>query len=164
MTITTKSHSARPAPRPVASLDASLLLARKGEASPAIVATQHNNPGLAWGAAPHPEDFQSVPQPMQHQPAQVAPAQAQASHPPQPRAQARLRPDSLFARPRSTRSGAPTEAVTVALRLEDAMYLRLKYLAQASGMSTQAILNEALGLHLIRKGVPQSRKIVIKTE
>jgi len=57
----------------VASLDGSLLLARKGEAIPALTTTVHNNPGLAWAKSQHSDrgqadidplhpDFSSAPQ------------------------------------------------------------------------------------------------------
>lgn len=151
----------RPTTRPAARLDASLLLARKGEAMPAIAATQHNNPGLAWGAQPHPQDFQ----PQHHQPPQVA----QPAVRPQTVATARLRTDSFVgARPfKTTARPAPqshVDDVALTLRIEDETYLRLKYLAQKTGMSTRKILNEALTFHLVRKGVPRSRKMVLKPE
>ena len=145
-----------PPSRPVARLDASLLLARKGEAMPAIAATQHNNPGLAWGAQPHPQDFQS-----QQPPQPVARAKTIAT--------ARLRTDS-FTATRSVKSSARPgpqshmDDVALTLRIEDETYLRLKYLAQKTGMSTRKILNEALAFHLVRKGVPRSRKMVLKPE
>jgi len=151
----------RPTTRPAARLDASLLLARKGEAMPAIAATQHNNPGLAWGAQPHPQDFQ----PQHPQPQQVA----QPAPRPQTVATARLRTDTFVgARPfKTTARPAPqshVDDVALTLRIEDETYLRLKYLAQKTGMSTRKILNEALTFHLVRKGVPRSRKMVLKPE
>ena len=153
--------ASRPTTRPAARLDASLLLARKGEAMPAIAATQHNNPGLAWGAQPHPQDFQ----PQHHQPQQVA----QQAPRPQAVATARLRTESFVgARPFKTnaRPGPQSHAddVALTLRIEDETYLRLKYLAQKTGMSTHKILNEAVTFHLVRKGVPRSRKMVLKPE
>ena len=41
--------------KPAASLSSSLL-ARKGEAMPAVAATIHNNPGLAWGEHRHADE------------------------------------------------------------------------------------------------------------
>jgi len=158
--------ASRPTTRPVARLDASLLLARKGEAMPAIAATQHNNPDLAWGAQLHPQDFQSQHhQPQHHQPQPVA----QPAPRPQTVATARLRTETFVgARPFKTnaRPGPQSHVddVALTLRIEDETYLRLKYLAQKTGMSTRKILNEALTLHLVRKGVPRSRKMVLKPE
>ena len=158
--------ASRPTTRPVARLDASLLLARKGEAMPAIAATQHNNPDLAWGAQPHPQDFQSQHhQPQHHQPQPVA----QPAPRPQTVATARLRTETFVgARPFKTnaRPGPQSHVddVALTLRIEDETYLRLKYLAQKTGLSTRKILNEALTFHLVRKGVPRSRKMVLKPE
>jgi|GEM_PF-1995952 len=158
---TSMKPASRPTSRPVARLDASLLLARKGEAMPAIAATQHNNPGLAWGAQPHPHDFQ--PQQTSPQPAQPA----QSAPRPQSVATARLRSDS-FAPTRAVKPNARpvpqnhVDDVALTLRIEDETYLRLKYLAQKTGMSTRKILNEALTFHLVRKGVPRSQKMVLK--
>ena len=164
----------RPTSRPVARLDASLLLARKGEAMPAIAATQHNNPGLAWGAQPHPQDFQAPDFQAQNFQAQDFQAQSHQPHhvaqPPQRTktvATARLRSDS-FATTRAVKSNArpapqsQADDVALTLRIEDETYLRLKYLAQKTGMSTRRILNEALTFHLVRKGVPRSQKMVLK--
>jgi len=141
---------------PAARLDASLLLARKGEATPAVAATQHNNPALAWGAAPHPEDFKTSVQ------------QAPVSPRPKPVATARLRADSFLAKrvakgkKRAGEAVAHEDDVTLMLRLEEEAYLRLKYLAQTTGLSTQNVLKEALRGHLLRKGVSRSKKIVIQ--
>jgi len=158
--------ASRPTTRPVARLDASLLLARKGEAMPAIAATQHNNPGLAWGAQPHPQDFQSQHhQPQHHQ----TPPVAHPSPRPQTVSTARLRMENFVgARPFKTNARPDpqnhVDDVALTLRIEDETYLRLKYLAQKTGMSTRKILNEALTFHLVRKGVPRSRKMVLKPE
>jgi len=169
--------SNKPAVKPTARLDASLLLARKGEASPAVAATQHNNPGLAWGAPAHPADFQ--PQSPAFSPAHI-----------QVHAQARLRPDSFFAHAHApqghgvthmgvhgsglsarssaytgrTRASAERDPVALTMRVEDETYLRLKYLAQHTGRSTQQVLAEALDDHLLNSGVPSSRKLVVKPE
>lgn len=173
MTIYTKT-TPKPSAKPIARLDASLLLARKGEASPAVAATQHNNPGLAWGAPAHPEDFQPQVPAQAHTTSRPAyptahfpTAQAQ---PPQPhaalhvKAQARLRPDSFFAANGRTRATLERDAVALTMRVEDETYLRLKYLAQHTGRSTQQVLAEALDVHLSHSGVPRSRKLVIKSE
>jgi len=155
---TSPKPASRPAPRSAARLDASLLLARKGHAMPAVASTQHNNPGLAWGAHPHPQDFQS-----QNSARPVARAKAVAT--------ARLRSDT-FVSERTAKANpnprqhaqSPKDDVALTLRLEDETYLRLKYLAQKSGMSAHKILNEALAFHLVRNGVPRSRKLVIKAD
>lgn len=150
-------------PKPVARLDGSLLLARKGEASPAVAATQYNNPGLAWGASVHPGDFQ--PQ-AQHQAMSPVQASGKAS------ISARLRPSSFFAahgraavpfNPK-TRAAQEREPVALTVRVEDETYLRLKYLAQCTGQSPQQVLTEALDDHLVRGGVPKSRKLMICPE
>ncbi len=195
--MTTPSN--KTAAKPVGRLDASLLLARKGEAAPSVAATQHNNPGLAWGAPAHPEDFQH--QPNAHAPNGAHPGVHQAasltsigqpassSVAPQPVAKARLRPDSFFsahgrnlspahantsqaniAQANTSRSRSVAETaqerdpVALTMRVEDDTYLRLKYLAQRSGLSTQEVLNEALNHHLVQSGVPQSRRLVVKPE
>jgi len=153
--------------KPIARLDSSLLLARKGEAAPSVAATQHNNPGLAWGAPAHPADYQP----------QVAPPQPLSSAPTassqQPIASARLRPDSFHGFAGHGRSvptprvrvpqHQPRDPVALTLRVEDEMYLRLKYLAQHTGRSTQQVLAEALDGHLTDQGVPRSRKLVISS-
>jgi len=163
MAASTKSAT-HPATRPVARLDASLLLARKGEAMPTIAATRHNNPGLIWGAQPHPEDFQ----PQHTRPHQVP--QPPTTPRINPVATARLRSGEAFFAGRATKASTRNathshlDDVALSLRLEDETYLRLKYLAQKSGLSTQKILNEAVAFHLVRKGVPRSRKIVLKPE
>jgi len=161
--------SVKPVSRPAARLDASLVLARKGEAMPAIAATQHNNPGLAWGAQPHPHDFQPQHTPSHHP---VQPISRPTARP-QMIASARLRPDT-FAMPRTGKATAKasvrpgpqplTDDVALTLRIEDETYLRLKYLAQKSGLSTGKVLNDALAFHLVRKGVPRAQKMVLKPE
>lgn len=183
MTISNKSPL-KPTVKPLARLDASLVLARKGEASPAVAATQHNNPGLAWGAPAHPEDFQPHGQPHGQplagvrQPSATAHFPTAQAHPPQTHAkqhvhaqasqhvhaQARLRPDSFFAANLHTRTVPDRDPVALTLRVEDETYLRLKYLAQHSGRSTQQVLAEALDVHLTHSGVPRSRKMVVKSE
>ena len=161
--------SSKPVTRPVARLDASLLLARKGEALPAIAATQHNNPGLVWGAQPHPEDFQPHAFQPQHNTVQASRPQ-QPTLRAQPAATARLRKGAALFGGRTSKTPirqnphSQMEEVVLSLRLEDKAYLRLKYLAQKSGLSTQKILREALSFHLVRKGVPRSRKISLNTE
>lgn len=145
--------------KPVARLDGSLLLARKGEASPAVAATQHNNPGLAWEASVHPVDFQ---------PQAMIPVQASGKT----SISARLRPSSFFAaRGRGampfnpkTRINQEREPVALTVRVEDETYLRLKYVAQCTGQSPQQVLAEALDDHLARGGVPKSRKLVVCPE
>lgn len=168
MTISNKS-TLKTTVKPLARLDASLILARKGEASPAVAATQHNNPGLAWGAPAHPEDFQqhgTVVRP----PSTTAHFPTAQAHPPQTHgakavySQARLRPDSFFAAGVRTRTTPDRDPVALTVRLEDETYLRLKYLAQHTGRSTQQVLAEALDVHLTHSGVPRSRKMVIKSE
>jgi len=158
--------------KPTARLDASLLLARKGEAAPAVAATQHNNPGLAWGAPAHPEDFQPQ-QPTHQQPSLQQPVKQGTVQ-----GAARLRPESFFAsaqsHPSHGRSSAQTysrtrvspdrDPVALTMRVEDEMYLRLKYLAQSTGRSTQQVLAEALDDHLVHSGVPSSRKLMVKPE
>lgn len=155
MTISSKIR-VKATPKPIARLDASLLVARKGEAAPSVAATQHNNPGLAWGAPAHPHDFK--PETQQHPVAQ-------------PAAKARLRPDSFFrgatsahANTRATRITQDRDPVALTLRVEDETYLRLKYLAQRTGRSTQEVLTEALSEHLVQSGVPKSRKLMVTPE
>lgn len=147
-------------PKPIARLDASLLVARKGEAAPSVAATQQNNPGLAWGAPAHPHDFkpETYQQPVAQPSAQLA-------------AKARLRPDSFFrgatsahANTRATRITQDRDPVALTLRVEDETYLRLKYLAQRTGRSTQEVLTEALSEHLVQSGVPKSRKLMVTPE
>jgi len=168
-----------------ARLDASLLLARKGEAMPAVAATSHNNPGLAWGAPAHPEDFsihvqthtqpQSQPQPHPQpkaeakvEPIKVA-ATARLRPDTRPRSDARLSPDSFFSgrhrtAPVRTNIAHNSDLVALTMRVEDETYLRLKYLAQQSGYSPQQVLNDALDMHLVREGVPKSRRLLVKPE
>ena len=152
MTLSNKS-ALNVARKPAAHLDASLLLARKGEATPAVAATQYNNPGLVWGAPAHPGDFQP-----------------QTSG--KPVISARLRPTSFFAAhgrgaapfTPKTRANQDHEPVALTVRVEDETYLRLKYLAQCTGRSPQQVLTEALDGHLARCGVPHARKLVICPE
>jgi len=159
--------------KPAAKLDGSLLLARKGEAMPAVAATQHNNPALAWGAPAHPGDFQPTGD-VETEPRHAAnpPAAAVVAHP-ATISQARLRPDSFFAahgrgthpvKGRVVRAAQDRDPVALTMRVEDETYLRLKYLAQNTGRSTQQVLGDALERHLSVSGVPQSRKLVVKPE
>lgn len=176
--------------KPVAKLDGSLLLARKGEAMPAVAANQHNNPGLAWGAPAHPHDFQAQDLRAQesrnrdcreHAPSEKAHTQHDTkpimahinAH--GPNGSARLRPDSFFTahgrgaqpapqRGRQTRVSMDQDAVALTLRVEDETYLRLKYLAQATGRSTQQVLSDALDRHLTDNGVPRSQRLVVKPQ
>ena len=170
MTTTSNKSTAKPIAKPMARLDASLLLARKGEASPAVAATQHNNPGLAWGAPVHPGDFTPHLQEAPH----VAAPQPAADAASGPVVTARLRPDSFFtAHSRSVsktpktpwkRPAQDREPVALTMRVADETYLRLKYLAQSKGRSTQQVLADALDDHLVQNGVIFSRKLVVKPE
>ena len=54
------------------------------------------------------------------------------------------------------------DPVALTLRVEDNTYLRLTYLAQATGKSIQQVLNAALEGHLIENGVPVTRKLVVR--
>lgn len=158
-----------------ARLDASLLLARKGEAMPAVAATSHNNPALAWGAPAHPEDFNTPVQPQPPKRAEpkiehikvVASARLRADA--RPRSDARLSPDSFFTGrhrtvPAKANIAHNSDLVALTMRVEDETYLRLKYLAQQYGYSPQQVLNDALDRHLVREGVPKSRKLLVKPE
>lgn len=182
--------SNKPTVKSAARLDASLLLARKGEAAPSVAATQHNNPGLAWGAPAHPADFQpaaTAQEHASHRGPQHAPQHAGSSHSGALGTVTRLRPDSFFAHASGhasnqasnhasnqargvvgqairTRAAVERDPVALTMRVEDDTYLRLKYLAQSSGRSTQQVLAEALDDHLITSGVPHSRKLVVKPE
>lgn len=166
--------------KPVGRLDASMLFARKGEAAPAMAATTQNNPGLAWGMPAEPADLHHAqahshtPQEPSHvaQPQTGVPHRQLAPSPStKPTASARLRPESFLSphgrggftgRPR--KSSVEPDAVTLTVRMEDETYLRLKYLAQSLGRSTQQILGEALDKHLSHEGVPQKRKLVVRPE
>lgn len=169
---TSNKTAVKPSVKPTARLDASLLLARKGEASPAVASTQHNNPGLAWGEPAHPGDFQ--PQSLIHAHPPVQPPQPYAGNPgaTKPIVMARLRPDSFFAAHgrgavsmnARTRPNQDRDAVALTLRVEDETYLRMKYLAQHTGRSTQQVLAEALDNHLVHSGVPHSRKLIVQSE
>ena len=152
-----------------ASLNASLLLARKGEAMPAVAATSQNNPGLAWGAPAHPGDViqteqrSTPPQP----PNQKVVATARLRPEQRTRSDARLGPDQFFSgrtqnQPRKVPVAHNADLMALTMRIEDETYLRLKYLAQQSGRSVMHILNDALSSHLSRSGVPKSRKLIVK--
>lgn len=65
------------APRKVASLNASLLFARKGEAVPAMKQTIQNNPGVAWGEPRDVDDMIEHQQPHQEPRQQTAPRENQ---------------------------------------------------------------------------------------
>lgn len=163
-----------------ARLNASLLLARKGEAMPAVAATSQNNPGLAWGGAAHPEDVTVQPQPnptpqskvvatARMRPEQLPHPESRPEQRPEhrPRSDARLSPDSFFSgrnrnEPRKVPVAHNSDLVALTMRIEDETYLRLKYLAQQSGRSAMHVLNDALDTHLSRAGVPKSRKLIVK--
>lgn len=182
MTTTTNKSAIKSPVKPVGRLDASMLLARKGEAQPAVAATTQNNPSLAWGVYTPPVDA--------HHPATATAAASKASEPqarPPQAAQfghghkptasaARLRPDS-FVPPRSSNgvkvsaqsrsldrmaANEDRDPVALTMRVEDNTYLRLTYLAQTSGKTVQQVLNAALEGHLIENGLPVTRKLVVR--
>lgn len=150
-----------------ARLDASLLLARKGEAMPAVAATSHNNPGLAFGAPAHPQDISIQPQThVQPEPSKVV-ATARLRPEQRQRPDARLSPDSFFSgrnrvEPRKVPVAHNSDLVALTMRVEDEMYLRLKYLAQQSGRSPQHVLTDALDCHLSRSGISKLHKLIVK--
>lgn len=135
-----KSNTRRKSP---AKLDASLL-ARKGEAVPAVAATVHNNPSLAW-------DMTAAPK--------------RASH---SRNRSRLGPHSFakaFANEKSfqpSRQQTKADAVAMIFKIEDQTYLRLKYQSQMSGQSSQDLIRMALEFYLNAAGVPQGSNWLIK--
>lgn len=179
-------NAAKRTVKPVGRLDASMLFARKGEAAPAMAATTQNNPGLAWGAPAVPADLHHAqamerapshhPQPSQNHAAASLTGAVEAPAPvktpsAKPTASARLRPESFLSThgrggfaARSRKSPVERDPVALTVRMEDDTYLRLKYLAQSLGRSTQQILGEALDKHLSHEGVPQTRKLVVKPE
>ena len=121
-------------PRKVASLDASLLFAKKGEAVPAMKQTIQNNPSVAWGA---PRDVDDM---IEHQ---------------QPRQNSRQQSQQP-----SPREGQMTSSLSVTL--DEDLFLRLKYLAQQNQGNMHNILNEALERHLSRNGVFKALKLAVK--
>jgi hypothetical protein len=118
----------------VARLDGSLLLARKGEAIPAITATAHNNPDLAWAEQTlRPDNDQT----------DILPLQGEGA----------------FGSQR-----AQSDLVNLTLSIEDALYLRLKYLAQNCERSIGQVLSDAVERHLLRQGVSKSLRLAVKVK
>lgn len=155
--------SGKTATKPVGRLDASMLLARKGEAQPAVRATTQNNPGLAWGVHTPAADAHH---PSQPQPRAVH-TQPPVSQGHRPTASARLRADSFMGQGQQAHSlgrsvSHDRDPVALTLRVEDNTYLRLAYLAQAMGTSVQKVLASALEHHLTEHGLPVTRKLVVR--
>jgi len=122
-----------------ARLSGSLLLARKGEATPAISRTIQNNPGLAWGGPKHPDDFQAEIH-------DLHPSLSQENKP-------RLEPQESV-----------SDTVDLTVRIDDEFYLRLKYLAQMTERNVQHVLHDALERHFRRQGVLKTLKLAVKPE
>jgi len=124
-----------------ASLDGSLLFARKGEAIPAITANQHNNPGYAWGESLHPDDFQ----------AEIYP----------------LHPEQRDAEKNETQrhelnDNQTSNHVDMTLKMDLDLLLRIQYVAQNSNKRVQNVIHEAIDKHLNTNGVLGHHKLSVR--
>jgi len=154
--------------KPAASLSASLL-ARKGEAIPAVAATLYNNPGLAWGddtssggvkPAHHAKRIDATPAPTV-----VAQHANGKQHSlikkylkPLPRKSDNEKTPSISKN--ATRQKG--DSVALILNIEEENYMRLKYKAQISGKSSQEIVRKAIERYLDEEGVPRGSGWVVK--
>ena len=151
-----------PSAKPVASLSASLL-ARKGEAMPAVAATIYNNPSLAWGEPIQKDES------INHHAKRI-----DTSHAPSVftsgSANEKLQQikKHLKLSPKQTKENTKVErrakidSVALILNIEDENYMRLKYHAQISGKTSQEIIRRAIEEYLDQAGTPTGPEWVIK--
>ena len=153
--------------KPAASLSASLL-ARKGEAIPAVAATLYNNPSLAWGSdttdgmnsGHHAKRIDTTPAPT------VVTQKATGKQhsiikkylKPLPRRGDNEKTPSI------SKNGIRQKGDSVALilNIEEENYMRLKYKAQISGKSSQEIVRRAIERYLDDEGTPRGNGWAIK--
>ncbi len=156
--------------KPAASLDASML-ARKGEAQPAIVATVFNNPALAWERAN--EALHTTLRPLTQTEPRPANRPATESRADGALTSKRL---SLAGHAKSEAANKPAikpdvkpaakaesktqkgDAVAMIFKMDEAAYLRLKYQAQMDGRSSQELIRAALDHYLDEVGAPKESR------
>ncbi|MDH5772959.1 MAG: hypothetical protein OEY84_07475 [Rhodospirillaceae bacterium] len=153
--------------KPAASLSASLL-ARKGEAVPAVAATLYNNPSLAWGgdvgdgtnSNHHAKRIDTTPAP-----AVVAQKVAVKQHSiikkylkPLPRKGDSEKTPSIS----KSNVRQKGDSVALILNIEEENYMRLKYKAQISGKSSQEIVRKAIERYLDDEGMPHGHGWTVK--
>ena len=153
--------------KPAASLSASLL-ARKGEAMPAVAATLYNNPSLAWesdagdgvNSNHHAKRIDTTPAP-----AVVAQKVAVKQHSiikkylkPLPRKGDSEKTPSIS----KSNVRQKGDSVALILNIEEENYMRLKYKAQISGKSSQEIVRKAIERYLDDEGIPHGHGWTVK--
>ena len=153
--------------KPAASLSASLL-ARKGEAIPAVAATLYNNPSLAWGgdvsdginSNNHAKRIDTTPAP-----ALVTQKATPRQHSlvkkylkPLPRKGDNEKTPSISKKSVKQKG----DLVALILNIEEENYMRLKYKAQISGKSSQEIVRKAIERYLDDEGTPRGHGWAIK--
>ena len=133
--------------KPAASLSSSLL-ARKGEAMPAVAATIYNNPGLAWGGHRHADEKE-----IRHT----------------KRVDTTRAPSVLTARKHTTKVSVKKtpakqkgDSIALIFNIEDEHYMRLKYQAQVSGKTSKELIRKAIEYYLDAKGTPTGPTWMVK--
>jgi len=153
--------------KPVASLSASLL-ARKGEAMPAVAATLYNNPSLAWGDDVDAKNYSHHAKRIDATPAPSVVTQQINGAPHSlvkkylkrlPHKSSVEKPVSISKKNNNRQKG---DSVALILNIEDENYMRLKYMAQTSGKTSQEIVRKAIERYLDEEGAPRGHGWTVK--
>ncbi|MCK5546962.1 MAG: hypothetical protein KAI27_06275 [Rhodospirillaceae bacterium] len=149
--------------KPVASLS-STLLARKGEAIPAVAATIYNNPGLAWDKQQpggektihHTKRMDTTAAPS------VLGLRAQSASKKSHIAVKNVLKKTLTKDLAKQPAKQKGDSIALIFNIEDEHYMRLKYQAQVSGKTSKELIRNAIEQYLDAEGAPNSSAWVIK--
>lgn len=144
--------------KPVASLS-STLLARKGEAVPAVAATIYNNPGLAWNEQ-RLSDKKTI-----HHAKRVDTTVAPSILSLQPQSTKKTSHNTVNAVKNSLKKSPAKQrgdSIALIFNIEEEHYMRLKYQSQVSGKTNKELIRQAIEQYLDGEGTPSGPSWMIK--
>ncbi len=141
--------------KPVASLS-SALLARKGEAIPAVAATIYNNPGLAWDEQ-HLSDKKTI-----HHAKRVDTTVAPSTLGLRTQSASKKSHGTVKNVLKKTPAKQKGDSIALIFNIEDEHYMRLKYQAQVSGKTSKELIRHAIEQYLDAEGTPSGPSWMIK--
>ena len=139
--------------KPVASLS-STLLARKGEAMPAVASTIYNNPGLAWDEKEirHTKRTDTKRTDTTRTPSVLTTRTHKTKMPVK----------KMTVKPTPTPVKQKGDSIALIFNIEDEHYMRLKYQAQVSGKTSKELIRKAIEYYLDAEGAPIGSDWVVK--
>ena len=144
--------------KPVASLS-STLLARKGEAMPAVASTIYNNPGLAWDEKEirHTKRIDTKRTDIKRTDTTRAPSVLTTrTH------KTKMPVKKMTIKPAPAPVKQKGDSIALIFNIEDEHYMRLKYQAQVSGKTSKELIRKAIEHYLDAEGTPVGSDWVVK--